>query len=208
MNIKTFALLGGALLLAGCPGEEPTDTPTDVPTETGNDMTDMTDDTDPPPPPPAFEWHVVLTDGDQVDDAVNGQLDGDTIATDTANSVANYPHVVEWDFGMAATESEAASPGAGWFGEDCDGLVTQGQDICHTMLPDTTMTLSTVAEINQIVPGSSTLFDIDYPEENTPELTYVIYGVDGADQELVCLRMGHQPAYYNGPGCEDFVAPM
>lgn len=196
MNIKTFALLGGALLLAGCPGDDPTIT--DTPTETGDT------DVGTPTPPPAFAWHVTLTDGDQVADTA-GVADADTVATDTENSIANYPDVVEWDFGVAQT---AVGPTNGWYGEDCNGVVSNGQDICHTMAPDSTMTLTRVGTIGAIVAGSTTLINVDFPESGTPGMAYVIIGIGAADEDLECFRMGNEASYFNGPGCVDYVDPM
>lgn len=193
MNIKNLAMIGGALLLAGCPGGGSTDTPI----ETGD--TDIAT-----VPPAAFEWNITLTDGDQVGDGTGG-FDNDTTAVETVNSVANYPSIVEWEFGYAQTESVG-----GWTGEDCDGVVTQGQDICHLFAPDTTMTLTRVATIPEIVQGSTTLNNVDFPEANTPGITYIIFGYDDATpaNTVECFVQGDSATYYNALNCDPYTPAM
>ena len=195
MNIKNLALFSGALLLAGCPSGPVTTT--DVPTDTGTD-TDVT-----PVLPDPFEWNITLADGDGVADTA-GVVDADTMAVETKNSVANFSTIIEWEFGVAQTASAN-----GWIGEDCDGITDPAQgERCHLMDPDTTMVLTRVGTIGAIVPGSTTLINIDSPPESTPGMTYVIYGYDSADATVECFVYGHSVAYYASTGCDTYVPAM
>lgn len=191
MNFKTIALLSGVALLAGCPDGGVTDLPTETGAATDTDDTDVT-------PIPAFEWNVTLEDADNAADA---GFDADRTITSTANSVANYPDIESYEFGLAQTEA-----GGGWLGEDCDGVVTNGEDICHDMAPDTTLTLTRVETIAEIVPGTSTLNNVDFPVENTPGVTFVIFGYNAANEVVECWAQGHNPAYY--PNCDVYTPAM
>ena len=86
----------------------------------------------------AFEWTVTLADGDGLDDGAVG-IDADTLTVAIRNSRTNFPSIVEWSYGYAMTR---LGPDLGWYGEDCDGLVTQNHDICHEMDPDSTLVLT------------------------------------------------------------------
>lgn len=154
-----------------------------------------------PPTPPPFVWTVTIEDGDQQVDT-GGTQDPDTYTVRTENSVANFPDVVEWDFGMAQTE---IGPANGWFGEDCDGTVSTGSDICHPLAPDSTMVLQRVYALNEIVAGSTTLMPVDYPESSTPRNAYVLLGRDSGDQVVQCFVFGYEVDYYAFLNCDEYM---
>ena len=163
MNLKTFALLGLPVVLFGCPpgDSDDSDLPIDTAPPTDTD-TDTDTDTEPPP-----ELGVTVT------------FNAATLELEIANGVGEY----HWGFGQTAVE--AASPGNGWFGEDCY-LGTGATTACHPA-GTTGVSLAYVTTIAAVVEGSTTLVPND-----TPDMTYILLNAD----ETACWVWGDDTSYY------------
>lgn len=188
MRSPTLFVLAGVFLL-GCP-------PTDTYTPTSTDLP-----TEPTPTPiPPFAWTVALEDADGIPDT---GFDPDLTVVSTENAVANFPDLVTFEFGFAQT---GAGGDSGWFGEDCDGLVSNGQEICHPLVPDSTLSLTRVETVSEIEPGSTTYNYVNFPVDRTVGLTFVIFGYDEANDLVDCWTQGDSPSYY--PDCVTYRPPM
>lgn len=193
MNIKNLAFVGLALTLFGCPDGGTTDPtePVDTapPTPTGD--TNVT-----PVPDPTFD--VTLADGDGVDDPTGGN-DADTLTLTITN-----PPAGTWYFGYAQTAIGATN---GWFEESCSA----DADYCHPVpaaadvngTPTSTLTLTRVFAIGDIVAGSTMLLPVDFPVSATPDVTFYIGDQTGTGN---CMVFGDDVSYYSALGCTDISA--
>jgi hypothetical protein len=107
-----------------------------------------------------------------------------------------------FDLGMAETGSNEN----GWFGEDCFNG-TAGFDYCHSFSGNSASLdalgygteEATVGDPNDVVPGSTTLFNQDLAfnqPDGSDRLTYMVTFDDRS-----CIVWGDQPSYYSSFDC-------
>jgi hypothetical protein len=96
-----------------------------------------------------------------------------------------------YQLGLAETGNGAN----GWKGEDCTG-----ENACHPIPANGVLTLTDVAMISEVMPGSTTLL----AEGMSAGVTYVVIRDTAEDQG--CWTWGHNPQYYKDAlGCNDAV---
>jgi len=127
----------------------------------------------PPTAPPAPELSAVWT-------ATN-------VTVTLHTSAENGPY----QLGLAETGNGAM----GWYGEDCTE-----DNACHPVPANGVLTLTDVAMIPEVMPGSTTLL----AEGMSMGVTYVVIRDTAENQG--CWTWGHNPQYYKDAlGCNDAV---
>lgn len=114
--------------------------------------------------------------------------------SETGVSVQIEGGEIRYLLGMVETDPSSADP---WSGEDClMGYVSPSGTIslyCHPM-SSTGVSLRTVAEIDQIVEGETTLLDLSRADH----ITYAAFTEDNR----ACWTWGSEPGYYDSAGCD------
>ena len=108
-----------------------------------------------------------------------------TDGTSTLEASVSNPHVDGYFLGLA----ETGSGDAGWYGEDCMSFDAQ----CHDMGALSTLSLESVSAIDDVVPGSTTLFSTGL----WAGVTYAFFSNEGAgDYEYIAHSGGDDTSYY------------